>query len=239
MAPGGVKPGRTGCRCAASRVWANILVVETSPLRATTGDLIAVTDAGVRLDPDWLCHLQHRFTPEDGRRERVLYGRPAQSTFERALGATTLPSVDDVRAEQSYRRVGRSCFDVGAWGRVGGYPEWLDYCEDLVFDLALPPRRLSPRLRLGRYRPLSAAAVAGGVLSGILCVRAWRREGGAVAAAACDPLRDILCWRCSWSLGGDAGRGCSDGGAVSYAAPTLRAADLSGLPAKRTAGGVL
>jgi GT2 family glycosyltransferase len=28
-------------------------------------------------------------------------------------------------------------FRRAAWERVGGYPEWLDYCEDLVFDLAL------------------------------------------------------------------------------------------------------
>jgi hypothetical protein len=28
-----------------------------------------------------------------------------------------------------------------AWEAVGGYPEWLDYCEDLVFDLALKRQR--------------------------------------------------------------------------------------------------
>jgi len=28
-------------------------------------------------------------------------------------------------------------FPRAAWEAVGGYPEWLDYCEDLVFDLRL------------------------------------------------------------------------------------------------------
>jgi hypothetical protein len=28
-------------------------------------------------------------------------------------------------------------FRRAAWQNAGGYPEWLDYCEDLVFDLAL------------------------------------------------------------------------------------------------------
>ena len=28
-------------------------------------------------------------------------------------------------------------FTKGAWRRAGGYPEWLDYCEDVVFDLKL------------------------------------------------------------------------------------------------------
>jgi GT2 family glycosyltransferase len=33
---------------------------------------------------------------------------------------------------------GRSVlFRRSSWEAVGGFPEWLDYCEDLVFDLAL------------------------------------------------------------------------------------------------------
>src|SRR5262249_42544288 len=28
-------------------------------------------------------------------------------------------------------------FRKSAWEGVGGYPEWLDYCEDLIFDLRL------------------------------------------------------------------------------------------------------
>ena len=28
-------------------------------------------------------------------------------------------------------------FTKAAWQAVGGYPEWLDYCEDLIFDFAL------------------------------------------------------------------------------------------------------
>jgi hypothetical protein len=28
-------------------------------------------------------------------------------------------------------------FTKEAWAAVGGYPEWLDYCEDLIFDFAI------------------------------------------------------------------------------------------------------
>jgi len=28
-------------------------------------------------------------------------------------------------------------YTKAAWARVGGYPEWLDYCEDVLFDLNL------------------------------------------------------------------------------------------------------
>jgi hypothetical protein len=60
-----------------------------------------------------------------------------QTPFELALGATTLPLVDDVdpsRFLPSSRSVAftRSAFDCSQ-----GYPEWLDYCEDLIFDFRL------------------------------------------------------------------------------------------------------
>lgn len=115
---------------------ANISRGRNLAIGATQAERIAVTDAGVRLDPDWLCHLQHKFTPETD----VVSGfftADAQSTFERALGATTLPSVDDVEPSKFLPSSRSVLFRRAAWGRVGGYPEWLDYCEDLVFDLAL------------------------------------------------------------------------------------------------------
>ncbi|MDW8352869.1 MAG: glycosyltransferase family 2 protein, partial [Anaerolineae bacterium] len=31
-------------------------------------------------------------------------------------------------------------FRKSAWQAVGGYPEWLDYCEDVIFDIALRER---------------------------------------------------------------------------------------------------
>jgi hypothetical protein len=51
-----------------------------------------------------------------------------------------------------------------AWEAVGGYPEWLDYCEDLIFDFALyerfAPFAFAPRA-IGYFRPrLSLRAFA-------------------------------------------------------------------------------
>jgi glycosyltransferase involved in cell wall biosynthesis len=105
-------------------------------IAAATGDLIAVTDAGVRLAPTWLgALLAHLHADVD-----VVSGffRPEpHSAFERALGATSLPGLADVDP-RSFLPSSRSIlFRRSAWLRAGGYPEWLDYCEDLVFDLAL------------------------------------------------------------------------------------------------------
>jgi glycosyltransferase involved in cell wall biosynthesis len=101
-------------------------------------DIIAVTDAGVRLDAGWLAALVAPFGATDA--PDVVSGffvADPRSSFELALGATTLPSVADVDPERFLPSSRSVAFKRSAWERVGGYPEWLDYCEDLVFDLAL------------------------------------------------------------------------------------------------------
>lgn len=60
-----------------------------------------------------------------------------RTTFEKAMGATVLPALSDVDPNRFLPSSRSVAFTRDAWRRVGGYPEWLDYCEDLVFDLAL------------------------------------------------------------------------------------------------------
>jgi glycosyltransferase involved in cell wall biosynthesis len=124
-------------------------------LAATSADLLAVTDAGVRLEPDWLANLLARLQPEVDVVAGFFTPDPG-STFERAMGATVLPSLEDVRPAAFLPSSRSLLVRRTAWQRVGGYPEWLDYCEDLVFDLAL--RRAGCRFAfagdaVARFRP--------------------------------------------------------------------------------------
>jgi glycosyltransferase involved in cell wall biosynthesis len=110
----------------------------------TEAPIVAVTDAGVRLAPGWLAALT---APFDEPRGSVRVARPdivagffksdPRSAFEAALGATTLPNVEEIRPERFYPSSRSVAFTRRAWEAVGGYPEWLDYCEDLLFDFAL------------------------------------------------------------------------------------------------------
>ena len=59
------------------------------------------------------------------------------TTFELALGATTLPLRSEIDARHFLPSSRSVAFRKSAWQAVGGYPEWLDHCEDLVFDLRL------------------------------------------------------------------------------------------------------
>ncbi|MBN2470123.1 MAG: glycosyl transferase family 2, partial [Anaerolineae bacterium] len=57
--------------------------------------------------------------------------------FEVAMGATVLPLEDEIDPAGFLPSSRSVAFRKSAWQAVGGYPEWLDYCEDLIFDLNL------------------------------------------------------------------------------------------------------
>lgn len=105
---------------------------------AGPGALIAVTDAGVRLDPGWLAALVAPLLAADGPEVAGGFFVPdPQTPFEVAMGATVLPTLADITPATFLPSSRSIAFRRAAWERCGGYPEWLDYCEDLIFDLRL------------------------------------------------------------------------------------------------------
>lgn len=99
-------------------------------------EIIAVTDAGVVLEADWLERLVAALTP-DVDVVSGFFAPQASGTFEQAMAATVLPAPEDVDADRFLPSSRSVAFRRAAWEQVGGYPEWLDYCEDLVFDFRL------------------------------------------------------------------------------------------------------
>ncbi|HUE75732.1 MAG TPA: glycosyltransferase [Chloroflexota bacterium] len=119
---------------------ANISMGRNAAILAASGDIIACTDAGVRLEPTWLHEIVAPFCDPGNANVDVVSGffNPDPRTiFEAAMGATVLPDVSDVDPEKFLPSSRSVAFRKRAWQSVGGYPEWLDYCEDVVFDLAL------------------------------------------------------------------------------------------------------
>ncbi len=53
------------------------------------------------------------------------------------MGATVLPALTDIKPERFLPSSRSVAFPKSAWEAIGGYPEWLDYCEDLVLDFRL------------------------------------------------------------------------------------------------------
>jgi glycosyltransferase involved in cell wall biosynthesis len=117
---------------------ANISAGRNAAISRATAPIVAVTDAGVRLEPGWLAALTAPFNAPDS--PDVVAGffqADPRSAFEAALGATTLPHVQEIRPERFLPSSRSVAFTRAAWEAAGGYPEWLDYCEDLIFDFAL------------------------------------------------------------------------------------------------------
>lgn len=137
-----------------SQPGANISQGRNTAIRAARGDIICATDAGVRLDSCWVEELVKPFggglLPKDEKESSSFILHPSafavvsgffipdpRGVFETALAATTLPALADIVPEKFLPSSRSIAFRKTAWEQVNGYPEWLDYCEDLIFDFAL------------------------------------------------------------------------------------------------------
>ena len=115
----------------------NISAGRNVAIRESSGDIIAVTDAGVRLGTNWIELITACFKQQNTCHAAGFVCADAYTTFETAMGATVLPALKDIRP-QTFLPSSRSvAFRKEAWEKVGGYPEWLDYSEDVVFDLKM------------------------------------------------------------------------------------------------------
>jgi glycosyltransferase involved in cell wall biosynthesis len=122
-----------------SQPGANISTGRNIGIATASSEIIAVTDAGVTLAPDWLQHLVAPFTqtliPVDA--VGGFFVPDSRNSFEAALAATTLPDVEEIDPD-AFLPSSRSFAFRRRWFEAGvRYPQWLDYCEDLLFDLRL------------------------------------------------------------------------------------------------------
>lgn len=115
----------------------NISQGRNRAISAATGDVIAATDAGVVLAPNWLEELIAPFEAVQANAVSGWFEPDPYTDFEVVMGATVLPALEDVNPEKFLPSSRSVAFRKSAWEAAGGYPEWLDYSEDLVFDMAV------------------------------------------------------------------------------------------------------
>lgn len=132
---------------------ANISRGRNVAIAAATSEVIASVDAGVWLESGWLEKLTEPFESANlepthspfairvsARSPQAVAGffvPDPQTTFELAMGATVLPTLAEVNPATFLPSSRSVAFTKTAWAAAGGYPEWLDYCEDLIFDFRL------------------------------------------------------------------------------------------------------
>lgn len=116
-----------GCNIARGR---NIATAEAE------NDIIACIDAGCRAAPDWLAHLTRPFE-SDPATEFVagLYRIAPKTLLEEVVGLATMRGQLDPVKPSSFNPSGRSmAYTRALWRRVQGWPEWLLFSEDTLFD---------------------------------------------------------------------------------------------------------
>jgi glycosyltransferase involved in cell wall biosynthesis len=140
----------------------NISQGRNAAIAAANGPIIAVTDAGVVLSQDWLRELVRPYEESDASMVGGWFEADPYSDFEVAMGAAVLPSLPEIDPSKFLPSSRSVSFKKSDWKAVGGYPEWLDYSEDLVFDLELVKRNgpfhFSPKAVV-YFRPRSTLRV--------------------------------------------------------------------------------
>lgn len=119
---------------------ANISQGRNRAIQRASGDIIAVTDAGVVLSPCWLEKLLEPFDDPNVAVVSGWFEADPYTDFEVVMGATVLPTREDIDPETFLPSSRSVAFRKTAWAAVGGYPEWLDHSEDIVYDLDLRER---------------------------------------------------------------------------------------------------
>lgn len=117
---------------------ANISEGRNMAIKAAQYDIIAVTDAGVRLTDAWLDRLIAPFEQDASTQVSSGFFLPDPYTpFEVAMGATVLPALHDINPATFMPSSRSVAFRRDILLDAGAYPEWLDFCEDLILDFRL------------------------------------------------------------------------------------------------------
>lgn len=127
-------------------------------IAAATGSHIAVTDAGCKVDADWLREILGCFSSQPD--VDVVAGNfrfETHSSFEEAVVLATFPpNRDDTEGARYYPSSRSLAFTKAAWQRAGGYPEWLYAAEDTLFNIRMRQvgcRFVFCRSAIVRWRP--------------------------------------------------------------------------------------
>lgn len=103
---------------------------------------LVVADAGTVPSPDWFAEITAPWQEDP---DAVIGGffEPVGDTFwPRAIAVVITPTVEEIDPSTFLPSSRSVAFPRSLWHAAGGYPEWLDYCEDLVFDLEM--KRIQP-----------------------------------------------------------------------------------------------
>lgn len=115
----------------------NRSVGRNAAITKATADVIAVTDAGTTLGPNWFAEITKPFTDPHIAAVSGFF-KAAPETFFELVSSTLMLSDHDQIDPDTWLPSSRSvAFRKSVWEKVGGYPEAFDHNEDTPFDKAV------------------------------------------------------------------------------------------------------
>jgi len=141
---------------------ANIAAGRNLGTQAARSGIVATTDSGCCAAADWLEKLIAPFEA-DPATDFVggFYHVDSRTLFEEVVGLATMRGQLDPVCEGTFNPSGRSmAYRKDLWRRAGGWPQWLLYSEDTLFDHKM--RQLHANWRLAQdavvhWRPRSTS----------------------------------------------------------------------------------
>ncbi|MBI5465251.1 glycosyltransferase, partial [Candidatus Gottesmanbacteria bacterium] len=109
-------------------------------IKKAKGEIIAISDAGCVLDKNWLKNITKPFNNPKVDVVAGYYQPVTRNIFEKCLACYTCVMPDRLASENFLPSSRSIALRKTAWQAVSGYPEDLDYCEDLVFAQRLKER---------------------------------------------------------------------------------------------------
>ncbi len=111
----------------------NRSVGRNEAIKNSTGSIIVCTDGGCILDKNWVKNISKPFENSDVDVVAGYYKPIIKNIFQKCLAAYTCIMPDRLDKDNFLPSSRSIAFKKSAWKEVGGYPKYLDTCEDLVF----------------------------------------------------------------------------------------------------------
>ncbi len=116
----------------------NRAVGRNAAIQEARFELIASSDVGSVPDKDWLRSLVAALekNPDIGVASGVTLPK-AENLFEECVATINLPDPKEINPEYFLPSSRSMAFRKTVWERAGGYPEWLSWNEDTLFNFSL------------------------------------------------------------------------------------------------------
>jgi glycosyltransferase involved in cell wall biosynthesis len=113
---------------------ANISQGRNTAIKSTSGKIICVSDGGCILDKNWLGEITGFYDDTSCNVVGGLNLPSCRNFIQKCLAICIMPAKEEIKAERYMPSSRNISFRKKIWVDIGGYPEDMDYGEDMKFN---------------------------------------------------------------------------------------------------------